>query len=157
LTNQELADEVTRIIAEQELTLGTVECGVNGVVSRALFDAEDGPAALGDSLIVDDLEQAVDILDLPRAQFKRSGILSAKAARAAAREGQALLWVDICFVVWGPPPDPLGDTEEPSPIYLAFYADGQVQDLTFEYKGAENQRSAALVNQALLMLLDALP
>ncbi len=108
-------------------------------------------------MIVDNIEQAVDILDLPRAQFKRSGILSAKAARAAAREGQALLWVDLCLVVWGPPPDHPDGTDESSPIYLALYADGQVQDLTFEYKGPEAQRSTALVNQALLMLLDTLP
>jgi nicotinamide mononucleotide (NMN) deamidase PncC len=156
VTNQ-LAEEVAQIMADQELTLGTVECGVNGIVSRTIFDTEEGPAVLGDSLILDDVEKAVDVLDLPRPQFKKQGILSAKAARAAAREGQELLWVDLCLVVWGPPLDRPGEEGLPRKAYLALFAAGEVHDLAFEYDGPEAQRSDVLVHQALRMLRQALP
>jgi nicotinamide mononucleotide (NMN) deamidase PncC len=156
VTNQ-LAEDVAQIMAGQELTLGTVECGVNGIVSRTIFDTEEGPAVLGDSLILDDVEKAVDVLDLPRPQFRKQGILSAKAARAAAREGQELLWVDLCLVVWGPPVDQPVVEDVRQATYLALFAAGEVHDLAFEYDGPEAQRLDALVHQAMRMLRQALP
>jgi len=95
-----VAEVVARMLAERGLTLGTVECGVDGIVSRHIFDAPDGPAVLGNSLVVDTVEEAVGLLGLPRRQFEKAGVFSAKAARAAARAGREFLDVDLCLAVW---------------------------------------------------------
>ena len=101
MNQQDVAEVLAGILAARELMLGTVECGVDGAVSRRLFNTADGPLVLGNSLIAADVEEAITIIDLPRPQFKNAGDLSAKAARAAAREGRAFLGVQICLAVWG--------------------------------------------------------
>lgn len=150
-----VAEVVARMLAERELTLGTVECGVDGIVSRQIFDAPDGPAVLGNSLIVDDVEEAVDLLDLPRAQFRSAGDFSAKAARAAAREGRAFLGVDLCLAVWVPAPI-ADDSRERQPMHVALDTGQEVIVQTFQYGGHNERATDWLVNRALDMVRQAL-
>jgi nicotinamide mononucleotide (NMN) deamidase PncC len=150
--SDELLDDLCAALAEEERILGTVECGVNGIVSRTIFEADEGPLVLGDSLILEDVEQAIDVLGLPRPQFKATGTLSAKAARAAAREGQALLGVDICLAVWSEPPAESPDVERPAPVYLAVASDEGVQEDAFQPEAGAAQGPDALVARALQMV-----
>jgi nicotinamide mononucleotide (NMN) deamidase PncC len=152
----DLLDEVCAALAEEELILGTVECGVNGIVSRTIFEADEGPIVLGDSLILDDVEQAIDVLGLPRPQLETTGTLSAKAARAAAREGQALLGVDICLAVWAGPLGESPGAERPAPIYLAVASDQGVQEEAFQPEAGAARDSDALVARALELVRRAL-
>ena len=104
MTRQEdVAEVVARLLAEREWTLGTIECATGGAVGRRLFDTEDGPAALSDSLNVETIEDAIDLLALPEQQFRAMGSFSPKAARAAAREGRDFLDVTWCLAVWAEP------------------------------------------------------
>jgi nicotinamide-nucleotide amidase len=150
-----VAEAVARMLAERELTLGTVECGVDGIVSRQIFDAPDGPTVLGNSLIVDGVEEAINLLDLPRAQFKKAGDFSAKAARAAAREGRAFLEVDLCLAVWVPAPI-ADDSRERQPMHIALDTGQEVMVQIFQYEGPSEQAAGELVNQALDMVRQAL-
>jgi nicotinamide mononucleotide (NMN) deamidase PncC len=152
----ELVEEVCTALAEQELILGTVECGVNGIVSRTIFEADEGPLVLGDSLILEDVEQAIDVLGLPRPQLKTAGSHSAKAARAAAREGQALLGVDICLAVWAGPAGEPSAAERPAPVYLSIASDEAMQDQVFQPEAGAAQDADALVARALEMVRRAL-
>jgi nicotinamide-nucleotide amidase len=150
-----VAEVVTRILAERELTLGTVECGVDGIVSRRMFDAPDGPAVLGTCLIVDTVEEAIGLLDLPRPQFKKAGDFSAKAARAAARGGRAFLGVDLCLAVWAR--TPIADNpKERQPMYIALDTGQKVTARTYQYGGHSERATAWLVNRALDMVRRAL-
>ncbi|MBL7183295.1 MAG: CinA family nicotinamide mononucleotide deamidase-related protein [Anaerolineae bacterium] len=146
-----VAEVVARMLAERELTLGTVECGVDGVVSRRIFDAPDGPAVLGNCLIVDTVEEAVGLLDLPRPQLKKAGAFSAKAARAAARGGRAFLEVDLCLAVWVRAPI-ADDPAERQPMHIALDTGQEVTVRTFQYGGHSERATAWLVNRALDMV-----
>jgi nicotinamide mononucleotide (NMN) deamidase PncC len=150
-----IAEAVARLLAERELTLGTVECGVDGIVSRQIFDASDGPTVLGNSLIVDEVEEAIHILDLPRPQFKKVGDFSAKAARAAAREGRAFLGVDLCLAVWARAPI-ADDAKERHPLHIALHTGQEVLVQTLQYEGPSEQAPDWLVNRALDMVRQAL-
>ena len=146
-----VAEVVVRLLAERELTLGTVECGVDGVVSRRIFDAPDGPAVLGNCLIVDTVEEAIGHLDLPRPQFKTAGVFSAKAARAAARGARAFLEADLCLAVWVRAPI-AADPGERQPMYIALDTGQEVTVRTFRYGGHTERATAWLVNRALDMV-----
>jgi nicotinamide mononucleotide (NMN) deamidase PncC len=116
-----VAEIVTGLLAEQGCTLGIVECATGGVVGRRLFDAEEGPAVLSDSLNVETVEDAIDLLSLPLEQFKTLGSFSPKAARAAAREGRDFLDVDWCLVVWA----------EPLPVAESAWLGSQVRETIY--------------------------
>jgi nicotinamide mononucleotide (NMN) deamidase PncC len=150
-----VAQVVARMLAERELSLGTIECGVDGVVSRRIFDAPDGPAVLGNSLIVDQVEEAIELLDLPRPQFRRAGDLSIKAARAAAREGQVFLDVDLCLAVWGPGPVADGPRGR-RPIHVALAVGREVIAQSLPYQEAGEPAADWLVERALDMVRRAL-
>ena len=155
-----VAEVVARILAERELTQGTVECGVDGVVSRRIFGAPDGPAVLRNCLIVDTVEEAIGLLALPRPQFEEAGAFSAKTARAAARAGRAFLEVDLCLAVWAQAPmadDVLGNSPgQRQPTHIALDTGREVTVRTFQYGGHSERAAAWLVNRALDMVRRAL-
>jgi len=150
-----VAEVVARMLAERELTLGTVECGVDGIVSRQIFDAPDGHNVLGNSLIVDEVEEAIDLLDLPRPQFGRAGDFSAKAAQLAAREGRAFLGVDLCLAVWVPAPI-ADDPRAQQPMHIALDTGQEAIVQPFQYGGPSERATGWLVNRALDMVRRAL-
>jgi len=152
---ERVAEAVARMLAERGLTLGTVECGVEGIVSHRIFDAPDGPAVLGNSVVVDTVEEAIGLLDLPRPQFKKAGDFSAKAARAAAREGRTFLEVDLCLAVWVRAPI-ADDPGERQPIHIALDTGREVIVETFRYEGPRERAMDWLVNRALDMVRRAL-
>ena len=143
-----VAEVVARMLAERELTLGTVECGVDGIVSRRIFDAPDGPAVLGNCLIVDTVEEAIGLLDLPRSQFRKAGDFSPQAAQAAARAGRAFLEVDLCLAVWVRAPM-ADDPAERQPMHIALDTGREVSVRTFQYGGHSERAKGWLVNRAL--------
>ncbi|HSJ52152.1 MAG TPA: CinA family protein [Anaerolineae bacterium] len=149
------AEAVARILSERELVLGTVECGTEGAVARVLFDTEDGPAVLSDSLRVDTIEEAVDALELPAAQFKSSGEFSAKAVRAAARQGRTLLDVDLCLAVCMlPMPSQAAAVRETAYVALD---DGQnLAERTLQYEGASDAMAVWVAGQALALVHESL-
>jgi nicotinamide mononucleotide (NMN) deamidase PncC len=144
---------VARILVERELTLGTVECGEGGIVSRRLFDTEEGVIVLGNSLILDDVEEAIGLMALPRPQLKRAGSFSGKAARAAAREGRGLLGVSLCLTVWARGPI---TEEEQQTVYMALNTAREVIDVAYEAGGETGHDADWLVDRALEMVLKAL-
>jgi nicotinamide-nucleotide amidase len=150
-----VAEVVARMLAERELTLGTVECAVDGAVSRRMFDAPDGPAVLGTCLIVDTVGEAIGLLDLPRPQFEKAGDFSAKAARAAAREGRGFLEVDLCLAVWVRALV-ADDPKERQPLHIALATAQEVTVQTFQYGGPSERATGWLVNRALDMVRRAL-
>ena len=150
-----VAEVVVRMLAKRELTLGTVESGVDGIVSRRIFDAPDGPAVLGNCLVVDTVEDAIGFLDLPRAQFKKAGDFSAKAARAAARQGRDFLGTNLCLAVWVQSPIADNPTER-QPMYIALDTGQDVIVKTFQYGGHSERATGWLVNRALDMVRRAL-
>lgn len=150
-----VAEVVVRMLAERELTLGTVECGVDGMVSRQIFEASDGPAVLGNCLIVDRAKEAIGFLELPRSRFKKAGDFSAQAAQAAARAGRALLGVDFCLAVWVRAPI-AEDPAERHPMYIALDTGQEVSVRTFQYGGHSERATGWLVNRALDMVRRAL-
>lgn len=140
---------IADILVEREMTLGTVECGVDGVISHRFFETPQGPDVLGSSLVTEDLEEAIVLLDLPRPQFKNKGDFSAKAARAAAREGRSFLGVSMCMVVWAKGPTLEESLEHP--IHLALSVSGEVIDQTVEVMSVDH-----LVKWAFKMMREAL-
>ena len=153
--DETVAEVVARMLAERELTLGTVECGVDGMVSHRIFDAPDGPAVLGNCLLVDTVEEAIGFLDLPRSQFKKADDFSAQAAQAAAREGRAFLEVDFCLAVWVRAPI-ADDPAERQPMHIALDTGQEVSVKTFQYGGHTERAMGWLVNRALDMVRRAL-
>lgn len=150
MADEELAASIVRTLAERELTLGTVECGVNGIVSRAVFDTADGPLVLRDSLIVDEVEKAIGLMDLPRPQFKNAGDFSAKAARAAAREGRAFLGVSVCVAVWAPAPE--DEWAQPHPVHIAVDAGREKACQTLQCEAPKEKALDGIARQALEMV-----
>ena len=136
-----VAEVVARMLAERELTLG-------GIVSRRIFDAPDGPAVLGTCLIVDTVEEAIGLLDLPRSQFRKAGDFSPQAAQAAARAGRAFLEVDLCLAVWVRAPM-ANDPAERQPMHIALDTGREVSVRTFQYGGHSERAKGWLVNRAL--------
>lgn len=153
MTEEPIAEQVARILVERELTVGTVECGVGGIVSHRIFSTEEGPNALGNSLILDDVEEAIGLMALPRPQFKKAGDFSAKAARAAAREGRSFLGVNLCLAVWAR--GPITDEEEHT-VYLALHTGRDVIDEVHQVGGGTGHDADWLVDRALEMLLGVL-
>lgn len=149
------AEAVACTLYERELVVGTVECGTDGAVARALFDAEDGPAVLGDSLGVDTAEEAVEALDLPAAQFKSSGAFSAKAVRAAARQGRTFLGVDLCLAVCMLPITSHA-TDVRKTAYLALDDGQNLTERTLQYEGASDAMADWVAAQALALVHEAL-
>jgi nicotinamide mononucleotide (NMN) deamidase PncC len=148
-----VAEDVARVLVERELKLGTVECGEGGVVSRRLFDTEEGVNALGNSLIVDDVQEAIGLMALPRPQFKKAGDFSAKAARAAAREGRAFLGVNLCLAVWAG--GPIGE-EQGQTVHVALNTARRVIDETYEVGGDTGRDGVWLADRSLEMVWEAL-
>lgn len=153
MANGSIADRVAEELVERELRLGTVECGQGGVVSRRLFDVEEGVNALGNSLIVDDVAEAIGLMALPRPQFKKAGDFSAKAARAAAREGRSFLGVDLCVAVWAKGPI---TEDEVQTVYVALNTARDVIDEAYEVGGSTGRDGVWLADQALEMVWQAL-
>ena len=153
MTEESIADRVARTLVERELRLGTVECGGGGVVSRRLFNAEDGVDALGNSLILDNVEEAIGLMALPRPQLKKAGSFSAKAARAAAREGRSFLGVNLCVSVWAKRPI---TPDEAQTVYVALHTGRKAVDEAYEVGGGTGRDGDWLADRTLEMVLQAL-
>jgi nicotinamide mononucleotide (NMN) deamidase PncC len=153
MAGESIAEEVARTLVERELTLGTVECGAGGIVSRRLFATQEGVNALGNSLILDDVEEAIGLMALPRPQLKKAGSFSAKAARAAAREGRGFLGVNLCLTVWARGPI---TQEERQTVYVALNTSREVIDEAYEVGGETGLDADWLADRALEMVLRAL-
>jgi nicotinamide mononucleotide (NMN) deamidase PncC len=153
VAGKSIAEQVARTLVERELTLGTVECGVGGIVSRRVFETEEGVNALGNSLILDDVQDAIGLMALPRPQLKKAGAFSTKAARAAAREGRGLLGVNLCLAVWARGPI---TEEEQQTVYVALNTAREVIDEAYEVGGETGRDADWLTDRALEMVLKAL-
>lgn len=153
MTKGSVAERVAEELVARELKLGTVECGEGGLISRRLFDTEEGVNALGNSLIVDGVDEAIGLMALPRPQFKKAGDFSAKAARAAAREGRSFLGVNLCVAVWAR--GPISDQEEQT-VYVAFNTGRQVIDEEYEVGGATGKDGIWLADRTLEMVWEVL-
>jgi nicotinamide mononucleotide (NMN) deamidase PncC len=152
---ESVAEVVARTLAEREWTLGTIECGTEGIVGHTLFDTEEGPMVLGDSLTLATVEEAIDALALPWRQFEKSGDFSAKAARAAARKGRDFLEVNLCLAVWALPP-PAEKEAVQETVHLALHTGQEVIDQTLRYDGSREGLGNWLAEQALEMVQGAL-
>jgi nicotinamide mononucleotide (NMN) deamidase PncC len=150
------AEQIVSTLAGRGLTLGTVECGTDGAVSRRLFDTEDGPAVLGDSLNVETVEEAVDLLALPWQQFSKAGDFSAKAARAAARAGREMLEVDWCLAVWAMPL-PSDAVTAHETVHLALNTGQDLLDETVQYDGPAERMTGWLATQTWRFMSRAIP
>jgi nicotinamide mononucleotide (NMN) deamidase PncC len=160
MSKENVAEAVSHVLAERGWTLGIIECATDGIVSRRLFDTEDGPAVLSDSVNVETVEDAIDLLALPEQQFKAMGSFSAKAARAAAREGLDFLDVTWCLVVWA---EPLPSAEATRPdgtitetIYLALNTGGELLEEMHHYDGTAAEMHDWLAERALSFIRGAL-
>jgi hypothetical protein len=164
-----LTDAVVDLLLEREGLLGTVECGVAGIVSHNIFESDQGPLVLGSSMVMDDAQEAIEILNLPRPQFKKAGDYSAKAARAAAREGRSFLGVTLCLVAWSEPLidlEALPEGEKPSdqdeegtlphPVRLALNTGRKIVDQTIYVEGLDAEAKSYIINQAMEMVRQAL-
>ena len=129
-----IAERITELLAARGEILGTIESGTDGRVSHVIFDTSQGPRVLGSSVIVEAPEEVVEILELPWPQLQKAGAFSAKTARAAAREGRALLGVHVCIVVWGA--DLIGQGEGLETVYLAVNVNDKIRETELEVEGA---------------------
>jgi nicotinamide-nucleotide amidase len=149
-----VAEVVARMLAERELVLGVVECCTEGLVSRTLFDAPDGPAVLGNSLTLDRPDQAVDMLGL--SGLGEEDLYSMEGARAAAQAGRKALEADLCLAVWMPMPMP-EDPKERKPLFIALdLGHGEAISRSSQYGGARVRARGWLVNRSLDMVRHAL-
>jgi nicotinamide mononucleotide (NMN) deamidase PncC len=157
---ENVAEVVARLLAEQGRTLGIVECATGGIVGRRLFDTDEGPAVLSDSLNVETVEDAIDLLALPDQQFKAVGNFSPKAARAAAREGHGFLDVDWCLVVWAEPLPAAESTQlgnqVKETVYLALNTGEEILENALHYDGTATHMADWLAEQALAFVWTAL-
>jgi len=153
MADETIAERVAHELVERELTLGTVECGEDGVVSRRLFEVDEGVVALGNSLVVESVQEAIGLMALPRPQFKKAGDYSAKAARAAAREGRVFLGVNLCLAVWAQ--GPITEDEEQT-VYVALNTARTVIDEVYEVGGATGRDGLWLADRALEMVWEVL-
>ncbi len=142
------AEYVAALLAERGWTLGTIECATGGAVGHHLFDAEEGPAVLSDSLNVDTIEDAIELLALPDQQFRAAGSFSPKAARAAAREGLGFLDVTWCLVVWAEPLPAAGGRVHET-VYLALNTGEDILEEMLHYDGPATQMPSWLSHRAL--------
>lgn len=154
-SEENVAEAVAQTLAERGWTLGTIECATGGAVAHRLFDTEGGPAVLSDSVNVETVEDAIDLLSLPEQQFKAMGSFSAKAARAAAREGLEFLDVTWCLVVWA---EPLPATGGPvtETVYLALNTGGEILEEVHHYDGPAAEMHDWLAGRALSFVQRAL-
>jgi nicotinamide mononucleotide (NMN) deamidase PncC len=143
------------MLAEQGRTLGTIECGTEGVVGHHLFDTEEGPSVLGDSLTLPTVEEAIDFLGLPWQQFAKAGDYSVKAARAAARAGRGFLGVDLCLAVWAQPLPAEAATVHET-VHLALHTDQESLGKTETYDGPSEEMGDWLAERALDLVRRAL-
>jgi nicotinamide-nucleotide amidase len=153
VAEEAIAEEVARILVERELTLGTVECGEGGIVSRRLFETEEGVNALGNCLVLDDAGDAIGLMGLPRPQLKKAGSFSAKAARAAAREGRSFLGVNLCLAVWAR--GPIAEKAQQT-VYVALNGVGGMIDEAYEVGGEMGRDADWLADRALELVLGVL-
>lgn len=149
------AESVAARLAERNIILGTVECATDGIVSHHLFETDQGPAVLGDSLAVETVEDAIDLLALPDQQFKSTGSFSGKAARAAARAALEFLGVDWCLVVWAEPVPAAGGMVQET-VYLALNTGNDILEDVLRYDGPADGMGGWLVGQALGLVWRAL-
>ncbi|MFN2226327.1 MAG: CinA family protein [Anaerolineae bacterium] len=156
MATENVAEVVARVLAERGWTLGTIECATDGIVSRRLFDTDDGPAVLSDSVNVETVEDAIDLLSLPDQQFKAMGSFSSKAARAAAREGLGFLDVTWCLVVWAEPLPAAEGTQLGVPVtetvYLALNTGQEILEETHHYDGPADEMHNWLAERALSLV-----
>ena len=151
---RDVADALAQWLAEEGLSLGTVECATGGAVGHRLFDTEDGPAVLGNSLHAETVEEAIDFLGLPYHQFQ-TGDFSAKAARAAARVGREFLDVDLCLAVWAEPlPEAAATVQET--VYLALNTGKDVADDALHFDGPKGEMGNWLAERALAFVRSVL-
>jgi len=104
---------------------------------------------------VDTVEEAIGLLDLPRAQLKKAGDFSPQAAQAAARAGRAFLEVDFCLAVWVQAPI-ADDPSKRQPMHIALDTGREVIVQTFQYGGHSERATGWLVNRTLDMVRRAL-
>lgn len=153
--NQLNVEELFRKLAAREWSLGTIECGTDGLISRYIFGTEEGPMILGNSLVREDVEDVIEILDLPRPQFRSAGDFSLKAARAAAREGRGFLGVRVSLVVWAR--GLLTESEADEDVaHVAVTTDRETFGESFEYDGEPQAAADWLVERAMTVLQQAL-
>lgn len=146
-SERDVAGALAQWLAEKGWSLGTVECATGGAVGHRLFDTEDGPAVLGNSLHAETVEEAIDFLGLPYHQFQ-TGDFSAKAARAAARVGRDILDVDLCLAVWAEPlPEAAAEVHET--VYLALHTGEDVVDEALDFDGPKAEMYGWLAERAL--------
>jgi len=160
MSKENVAEAIARVLAGRGWTLGIIECATGGIVGRRLFETEDGPAVLSDSVNVETVEDAIDLLSLPEQQFKALGSFSPKAARAAAREGTDFLDVTWCLAVWAEPLPAAGGTRPgglvTETVYLALNTGQEIHEEMHHYDGAAGQMHDWLAEKALSFVWRAL-
>ncbi len=149
-----LAQTIAHELIEREWQMGTVECGVDGVISHYIFETDDGPAVLGYSLVTDDLLEAIELMNLPRPQLRNAGNFSRKAARAAARAGLGFLGVQLCLTAWAE--EFTLDKSNRRPVYLAVATSREVLDETIHIEGEREVAAPQIVEAVLRMAQDLL-
>ncbi len=148
--NESRIEAVASTLRKRKLTLGTVESGVDGLVSHRFFETQEGPAVLGSSLVVDTPVEAVEAMELTVPPDMEISVESAEAARMAAEKGRTFLGVNICLVVWGRGPEL--DVSLQHPVHLVI---NNGSDLIEGVAAVGEDPAAAvghLVSQAMLLI-----
>jgi nicotinamide-nucleotide amidase len=146
-----VAEVVARMLSSRRLKLGLVECGTEGLVSRAFLETPDGPEALGDSFVLASPVEAADALGLNELHECTEGLLSPETALCAAHAGRETLMVDLCIAVWAP--DTIADDpRDRQPMYIALDTGLDASVGTFQYGGHSDRARGWLVNRSLDMV-----
>ena len=148
-----VAEVVARMLAQRGLVLGLVEYGTDGLVNRTLFEAPDGPTALGNSLVLEHPQEAAEMLGLDDAG--NEDLHSADVAQSVAQAGRKLLDADLCVAVWLPTTI-AEDPRERQPMYVALDTGQDVIVRASRYGGHSVRAKGWLVNRALNMVRLAL-
>ena len=148
-----VAEVVARMLAQRGLVLGLVEYGTDGLVNRTLFEAPDGPTALGNSLVLEHPQEAAEMLGL--GDVGNEDLHSADMAQSIAQEGRKLLDSDLCVAVWLPTTI-AEDPRERQPMYVALDTGQDVIVRVSRYGGHSVRAKGWLVNRALNMVRLAL-
>jgi nicotinamide-nucleotide amidase len=148
---ESVAEVVARMLSRRGLVLGMVECGTDGLVSRTFFETPDGPDALGNSLVHDHPQEAVEALGLSAGTKGEKDLFSAETAQSSAQAGREVLEVDLCTAVWVPA-SIADDPRDRQPMYIAFDTGQEATVQTYRYGGHSVRARGWLVNRALDMV-----
>lgn len=154
---QRLEEEVGRLLAEKNLSLGLAESCTGGMIAAVITDVPGSSAYFAGGVVAYDNRVKEGVLGVPRRELEQFGAVSRQVARSMAGGVKKLLKTDFGLAVTGVAGPGGGTPEKPvGLVHVALEGPRGIKNKELRLSGDRAAIRSATVREALQLLLNEL-